>query len=329
MSLFMSSVVTPPASLPITVADADQELAAAVVEECERLILWRAIVAQTRLIVIDGPLPSRIELEPVSSVVSLTRWTPTDDAAVIDAASYSVVSRDPAGAIISPAPGAKWQAPERAIGSFALTYMAGWTVTPESAPGAGDAVNTVPASVQFMVERAVAFRAGSGLGGITIGSLKINVAPSYSTDLIPPEIAGHWPRLCLPDRACSRLGHEQALLTTERARSLTRYSPAPVDAKRRRFADALTARIAATKRSLTAGGMLQPVEWGVPGEPDIRGRRIFTYSMLDALIEQRPALDRGTLSTDRADNTVLTILDPLAISDSHTFRWVIRRTSTG
>ena len=51
--------------------------------------------------------------------------------------------------------------------------------------------------------------------------------------------------------------------------------------------------------------------------------------MLDALIEQRPALDRGTLSTDRADNTVLTILDPLAISDSHTFRWVIRRTSTG
>ena len=75
--------------------------------------------------------------------------------------------------------------------------------------------------------------------------------------------------------------------------------------------------------------MLQPVEWGVPGEPDIRGRRIFTYSMLDALIEQRPALDRGTLSTDRADNTVLTILDPLAISDSHTFRWVIRRTSTG
>ena len=35
----------------------------------------------------------------------------------------------------------------------------------------------------------------------------------------------------------------------------------PVDAKRRRFADALTAKIAATKRSLTAGGVLQPVEW--------------------------------------------------------------------
>ena len=85
--------------------------------------------------------------------------------------------------------------------------------------------------------------------------------------------------------------------------------------------DALTAKIAATKRRLLAGGVLQPVEWGVPGEPDIRGRRIFTYSMLDALIEQRPALDRSTIDTDRADNTVLIILDPVAISDSHTFRW--------
>ena len=40
-----------------------------------------------------------------------------------------------------------------------------------------------------MVERAIAFRAGSGLAGIEIGSLKINVAPTYETDRIPPEIA--------------------------------------------------------------------------------------------------------------------------------------------
>ena len=40
-----------------------------------------------------------------------------------------------------------------------------------------------------MIERAIAFRAGSGLGDITIGSLKIAVAPSYRTDRIPPEIA--------------------------------------------------------------------------------------------------------------------------------------------
>ena len=41
--------------------------------------------------------------------------------------------------------------------------------------------------------------------------------------------------------------------------------------------NALTARIAAAKRRLLAGGMLQEVEWGIPGVPDMRGRRIFTY----------------------------------------------------
>ena len=76
------------------------------------------------------------------------------------------------------------------------------------------------------------------------------------------------------------------------------------------IADVLTARVALEKRRLLAGGLLQEVEWGIPGEPDVRGRRTFTYTPLDALIEQRPALDRGTLSTDRADNTVLTIFDP-------------------
>ena len=206
MNLFMSEVVTPPALLPITVADADHWLAVVVVEEIERTILCRAIVSQERRIVIDGPLPPRrLELEPVSSVVSLTRWTPArfpqrkargrsgagaeDTDVVVGAESYSVVSRDPAGTIIAPAPGFAWPAPLRPFGSFALTYMAGWTVTPESTPGAGDAINTVPASVLLMLERALAFRAGSGLGGITIGSLKINVAPTYETDRIPPEIA--------------------------------------------------------------------------------------------------------------------------------------------
>ena len=43
--------------------------------------------------------------------------------------------------------------------------------------------------------------------------------------------------------------------------------------------------------------------------------------MIDALIEQRPALDRSTIDTDRADNTVLIILDPVAITDTDTFRW--------
>ena len=87
------------------------------------------------------------------------------------------------------------------------------------------------------------------------------------------------------------------------------------------LADAVTARIAATKRRLLAGGLLQEIEWGIPGEPDVRGRRTITYSLLDAFIEARPALDRGTLSTERSDNTVLIILDPLAITDAHVFRW--------
>ena len=86
--------------------------------------------------------------------------------------------------------------------------------------------------------------------------------------------------------------------------------------------DALTARVAATKKRLLDGGMLQEVEWGVPtGERDIRGRQTYTFSPLDALIEERPALDRGTLDTDRADNTVLVVLDPVAIFDDHLLRF--------
>ena len=89
-----------------------------------------------------------------------------------------------------------------------------------------------------------------------------------------------------------------------------------------RLDDALTARLLATKKRLLDGGVMQPVEWGVPtGPPDIRGRRTFTYSMLDALISERPALDRSTIDTDRADNTVLVIFDPVSILTEHLFRW--------
>ena len=92
-----------------------------------------------------------------------------------------------------------------------------------------------------------------------------------------------------------------------------------------RRADAITARIAAVKRRLLAGGVLQEVQWGVPDPPrdppDVRGRRTFTYTPLDALIDQRPALDRSRIDTTRADDTVLTILDPVAVTDEHLFRW--------
>ena len=95
----------------------------------------------------------------------------------------------------------------------------------------------------------------------------------------------------------------------------------PVDADLGTIGNAITARIAATKKRLLDGGVLRPVEWGIPGEPDVRGRKVFTYFMLDALIEERPALDRGTLSTERSDDIKLMILDPLAILTEHVFRW--------
>ena len=49
---------------------------------------------------------------------------------------------------------------------------------------------------------------------------------------------------------------------------------------------AITARIAAFKRRLLEGGLLQLVSWGVPvGERDERGRITYAYSDLDAFIE--------------------------------------------
>ena len=187
MTYFTTEVVTPPAHLPVSATD--EALAAGVTEEIERTILWRAIVAQTRRITVDGPLPPQIEIEPVTAITSITRWTPADDVEVVDAASYNFVSRDPIGTVIVPLDGTNWPAPARAIGSFTLNYSCGFTVTPETAPLADDAVNEVPPSVQLMVERAISFRAGSGVGDLSIGSLKIGLADSYKTDRIPAEIA--------------------------------------------------------------------------------------------------------------------------------------------
>ena len=85
---------------------------------------------------------------------------------------------------------------------------------------------------------------------------------------------------------------------------------------------ALTARISAAKRRLLDGGLLQLVSWGVPvGERDERGRINYAYSELDALIEDRPALDRSTIDTDQADDIKVIILDPVAITDADLFRW--------
>ena len=79
-----------------------------------------------------------------------------------------------------------------------------------------------------------------------------------------------------------------------------------------------------TKLRLLEGGLLQEIEWGVvvpQDPPDPRGRKVYAYSDLDAFIEQRPEIDRGRFSSERSDNTVLHILDPVAIKDEHLFRW--------
>ena len=182
MNLFVDEVVTAPSHLPITVDATKESIAKAVVEELERGVLWRAIVSQTRRSFIDGRLPDRIDLEPVSSVSSITRWTPTDPAVVVPASTYSVVTRDPSGTTISLSPGSAWPDPSRTTGSFTVNYQAGWEVT--------DTDNAVPASVLLMIERAVSFRAGSGgVGDIKIGSLDLSVPDAYATDAIPREIA--------------------------------------------------------------------------------------------------------------------------------------------
>ena len=86
--------------------------------------------------------------------------------------------------------------------------------------------------------------------------------------------------------------------------------------------DALTTRIAAAKRRCLEGGLLQEVEWlRRTGEKDQRGRQAVSVTLIDAFIEDRPGLDRGTNGTERADNIVLVILDPLAITDTDLFRW--------
>ncbi len=88
------------------------------------------------------------------------------------------------------------------------------------------------------------------------------------------------------------------------------------------IATSLDAGIAQMKRTLLAGGLLRSIEWHQrTGDKDERGRQAVSVSLLDALIEQRPALDRSTIDTDRTDNTLLIILDPVAITDEDTFRW--------
>ena len=84
----------------------------------------------------------------------------------------------------------------------------------------------------------------------------------------------------------------------------------------------LSGVISTIKRTLLNGGLLRSVQWHRrTGDKDVRGRQGVSVALLDVLIEQRPGLSRSTIDTARSDDTVLTVLDPVAIKDTDTFRW--------
>ena len=153
---FASQVVTPPTARPVTVAEAQEyaradsddaifeRLIAAVTLETERSVLWRAIVAQRRRLVVDAPLAPRLTLEPTTAIVSLTRWTDSDAVAVVPAEVYHASSSDPGGTVVSLRRGQVWPDAQRKTAAYELTYDCGW------------AVDRVPAAIQHMILTAVA-----------------------------------------------------------------------------------------------------------------------------------------------------------------------------
>ena len=186
---FVSEIVDPPTSLPVTVAEAQEyaqadsddtifeRLIAAVTLETERSVLWRAIVRQRRRLVVDAPLAHELTLEPITAVVSLTRWTDADAATVVPADIYHVASSDPGGAGVSLRRGKVWPRAERETAAYALTYDCGWLT------------NDVPAAIQHMILTAVAAQyqnidpfAASGVRDLKVGSVELKAA-------IPPDVA--------------------------------------------------------------------------------------------------------------------------------------------
>ena len=55
--------------------------------------------------------------------------------------------------------------------------------------------------------------------------------------------------------------------------------------------------------------------------PDPRGRKTTRIRTWTRSLNSVPLWTVGALSTERSDNTVLHILDPVAITDEHLFRW--------
>ena len=186
---FASEIVTPPTSLPVTVSEAQgyaradsddtifERLIAAVTLETERSVLWRAIVSQRRRLVVDAPLARELTLEPTTDIVSLTRWTDADEAAVVSEDVYHAQSSDPAGTVVSLRRGQFWPDAERETAAYALTYDCGWPV------------DSVPTAIQHMILTAVAAQyqnidpfAAAGVRDLKVGSVELKAA-------MPPAVA--------------------------------------------------------------------------------------------------------------------------------------------
>ena len=290
MTLFFSEVVAAPDRLPIEATD--DALARAVVDEIERTILWRAVVSQTRKIVIDGPLPQLLELEPTTAITSVTRWTSADPAEVLRRGHLRRGDQRPG------------RDHHRAL------------------------VRVRMASARSGY-RELRVDVHGRMGSHRLLELGPRIREAHDREghrVSCREWTGRYHHRIVADGRRPQLQNRPDTPRDYRHRSRL---PVPTIAVYRtamnRRADAITARIAAVKRRLLAGGVLQEVQWGVPDPPrdppDVRGRRHFTYTPIDALIDQRPALDRSRIDTTRADDTVLTILDPVAVTDEHLFRW--------
>ena len=195
--------------------------------------------------------------------------------------------------------------------------------------------------------------AGGAITSLKAGSVKIDYASGVvpHTDLIPDAVSacrvtGGWPfdhGSRLPYPSCGHKGEHKMgswvptgvkqILDDFLGSACLVTGGCPFDLVSRQhcrwcgpetmaLAESLMSGIATIKSTLRTGGLLLPVEWlRRTGDKDDRGRQAVTSTMLDALIEQRPGLDRSTIDTDREDNTILTILDPVAITDADTFRW--------
>ena len=140
----MRRIVTPPTDLAVTVAEAKafapialgltdtliETLIGGATADIENRLWDRAILTQRIAVSVDGAPGRVIDLEPnITNLVSITRWTRSDAAEVVDATTYTVGLEDGFVETLE----AGWPSPARTRAAFTITYEAGW-LTPADVP---------------------------------------------------------------------------------------------------------------------------------------------------------------------------------------------------